>query len=60
MIAYQTSCTCRACGGKFGCTVEDWSKEPPTCRPVDCETGKELERCPHCGESGRWWEEEAE
>jgi len=60
MIAYQISCTCRACGRKFGCAVEDWSEEPPTCHPSDCETGKELERCPHCGEGGRWWEEEAE
>ena len=60
MIVYlaRTSRTCRACGGEVGCMGKDWNKVPPTYRPVDCETGKELERCPHCGEGGRWWEED--
>ena len=45
---------CRACGEKVGCMA--------FCRsgleyPIDCETGEELERCPHCGEGGRWWVE---
>lgn len=65
VIVYLTNRTCRACGEPVGCLGKDWADAEKTLMEmgpdviaIDCETGEKLERCPHCGEGGRWWEEE--
>jgi len=55
MIIYRTTRTCARCGHPVG---RDWyADDHNELVAVDCETGRRLERCPVCGNDGRWWEE---
>ena len=54
---FRTDYVCRACGEYVGCMGTRFNGLEHIYLAVDCETAEILERCPHCGEGGRWWKE---